>query len=741
MPQAAVESGSAVFQTEGRLLQELGERLVASPEVALVELIKNAYDADAPSCIVCASKNDLQVVDDGTGMTLEQFLSRWMRIATSNKSEARVSEKYGRRLTGQKGIGRFAVRFLGDHLLLESVAFDEVRKFRTKLEASFDWTELDTASDISRIKIPYKLTRASASQPIGTSLTIKNLKVPTNFVQSSEFRTSVLKIVSPISGLQSGRFGRDATASNQDPGFSVTLPGEKQSDGHDLDLAGKTLSHAWAALTIDLKGSALKYSAVFHDGTKSPSLEIKFKTSISQGLFADIRFFPRRSGIFKAREVDGKAAWEWIRNNHGVAIVDHGFRIKPYGFQDDDWLNLDIDAAHNRRDWRTEIASENFPISKAAKDDPAINSALNLPTSYQVVGAVFVESIPSTLSKHESDLIPSMDREGFVNNRAFKELHEIVRGGLEYLANEDKKRMLDAKEQKAREAANRARSEFKDAIEYIKESATLTKADKLRLVEEYTGLAARLEEVEAYDREARRRIEVMSSLGVVAGFLTHESTRILAGLKEAIDELKKLVSNHPSLRSSTEVVESGFFAFKDHVEYTQTFIDSVQRGTQATFRAAPQIRRIISRFGHFANEREIVVQSEIPEAVESPSIPVAVYSGIFLNLYTNALKAIIASPSSQGAAKVVFRGWNDPNWHVIEVLDTGIGIPPNLRKRIWDPLFTTTSRLNNPLGSGMGLGLSLVKQLVSQLGGKIDLVDPPAGFNTCFKVQFPRKAK
>ena len=121
-------------------------------------------------------------------------------------------------------------------------------------------------------------------------------------------------------------------------------------------------------------------------------------------------------------------------------------------------------------------------------------------------------------------------------------------------------------------------------------------------------------------------------------------------------------------------------------------------------------------------------------------MPVAVYSGILLNLYTNALKAIVAAPSSEKSAKISFRAENEGRWHILEVLDNGVGIPPNLRERVWDPLFTTTSSLNNPLGSGMGLGLSLVRQLVEQVGGHIRIVDPPSGYSTCFRVQFPRNS-
>src|SRR5258708_37196359 len=93
-----IKEGQFSFQTEGRLLQELGERLVASPEVALVELIKNSYDADATYCEVRWDEKEkiLIVQDDGSGMTLEAFKSKWMRIATTNKLENKKSEKYER---------------------------------------------------------------------------------------------------------------------------------------------------------------------------------------------------------------------------------------------------------------------------------------------------------------------------------------------------------------------------------------------------------------------------------------------------------------------------------------------------------------------------------------------------------------------------------------------------------------------------------------------------------------------
>jgi len=174
MTETQLAKGSISFQTEGRLLQELGERLVAKPEVALVEIVKNAYDADASICEVQVRDEgkSIAIRDDGLGMTLDQFGKRWMRIATAHKLHENRSAKFRRRLTVKRRIGRFAVRFLGRALVLDSIAWDETRKCLTHLKADFDWEELDKQQNLDDAKIPYRLTRAEPSSETGTTLTI-----------------------------------------------------------------------------------------------------------------------------------------------------------------------------------------------------------------------------------------------------------------------------------------------------------------------------------------------------------------------------------------------------------------------------------------------------------------------------------------------------------------------------------------------------------------------------------------
>ena len=634
-----------------------------------------------------------------------------------------------------KGIGRFAVRFLGKILQLETVAHDKKRATKTRLIADFNWEEIDKAANLGAARIKYTLWAVDAGTPLGTTLRISGLRHEEDFLQSSTFQTSVLRIVSPLESLDRGKFRVTKTgASGQDPGFNVRLPGTNVADDA-VDLASRLLERAWGTLTIELSTKLVKYIVRLSDVEEPFELTQALNHPIGGGLHADIRFFPRRAGVFRGVGVDGRKAWTWVRENCGVAVIDHGFRVRPYGFENDDWLHLDLDAAHNKRDWRGTIAERNFPIPEETRGRPGDNPALNIPSNFQLVGAVFVESAPAR-RKDTEDLIPSMDREGFLQTEGYEKLVDVVRSGIEYLAFVDKQELLRRQQEKAEQAAQAAREDFKAAIVNIRDSPTLSSGDKARLVGHYAGLASKLEEVETYGRDARRKLEVMGLLGVVAGFMTHEAVRILDGLDQCIKSLRPLVKSHPSLEAPLETVLEGYEAFKGHVDYTSMFVSAVHRDQAKPFKAAAQIRLIIDRFGGFARDRGLAIKNEVGADLIVHGIPVPVYSGVLLNLYTNALKSVLATSRKVAPPHVVFRAWNEDAKHIVEVLDRGVGIPPELKQRVFDPLFTTTSNEGNPLGSGMGLGLSLVREVMNHISGNISLVDPPNDFSTCFRVEF-----
>jgi signal transduction histidine kinase len=574
--------------------------------------------------------------------------------------------------------------------------------------------------------------------PTGTILEVRRLKTSTDFTSTSSLRAGVLRIVTPLQGLDAGRFKPSHKDSKTDPGFRVLLPEAQEEGPGEVDLAELVLRNYWARLQIELNDRRLTFKVWFSSSREPKTVEVNVSTAISAGFVADIRYFPRRKGVFRGKGINGQVAWRWVRDNHGVAVVDHGFRIVPYGYKEDDWLHLDLDRAHSERNWRSEIAKQHFPILEAVRNHPAENPALYLPYNFQLVGAVFVESTPPSRAKASIDLIPSMDREGFLKNQAFDELAQFVRAGIEFLAFQDKRELDRILAREAREATQNAREDIRRAIEHIQRSPTLTAPDKARLTKVYRQLADRIEEAEEYNVQARRSLMTMSLLGVVAAFMTHETKSVVFEMEKAAQMVSSLAERHPSLADTAAELDKRLVTFKGQLQYVQMFLDGVRRNQAVRMSASGQIRHVLRRFESFATDYGITVTWEAPAEVQTPPLPPAVYSGVLLNLYTNALKAVLATASSIRDPKVAIRAWNERGSHCLEVSDNGVGIPPEIRKRIWDPLYTTTSDTGNPLGSGMGLGLTLVKQVVEDTGGKIVLVeDAPPGFNTCFRVAFP----
>ncbi|MBK2258018.1 ATP-binding protein [Francisella philomiragia] len=100
------------FKVSARTARLIGRENIASSKGAIIELVKNAYDADSPLCIIYFSSNDLYIIDAGEGMTQDIIINHWMTIGTNNK-EYEYLTKQGRIKSGAKGIGRFALDKLG----------------------------------------------------------------------------------------------------------------------------------------------------------------------------------------------------------------------------------------------------------------------------------------------------------------------------------------------------------------------------------------------------------------------------------------------------------------------------------------------------------------------------------------------------------------------------------------------------------------------------------------------------
>jgi len=366
---------------------------------------------------------------------------------------------------------------------------------------------------------------------------------------------------------------------------------------------------------------------------------------------------------------------------------------------------------------------------------PLLNWMLNLPTIGQITGAVFIQSDSTSGS---DGLIPSMDRQGFVENEAFDELFELVRFALELIAKFDKDVILEKKKEENELKLLTTKNELRETIQIISASAGLNDEDKLRLIETYENAIENVTSVEQYDREARESLDVMGMLGVIAGFMTHEYQAALTKLQEVSTKLKKLGKKDKSFISYQQEIEDSISYFNDYIHYSQAYIHRSSKPSYDRWKVLPRVRHVVKTFFGFCSKRGIDVDySEIPKDLLSPKISLVMYQGIIHNLYVNSIKALTSVHKEDKLVKI--KAYDEDGSHIIEVLDNGPGIPDFLQDRIWDPLFTTTSNENNPLGSGMGLGLPLVKKVVESIGGQITLVRPPKGFSTLFKVKIPCK--
>lgn len=724
------------FTIESRVLRELGERLVSDAEVALTELIKNSFDADASECTITLSDDKLVIVDNGNGMSFEDFRTKWMRIATGNKEQNPISTRYNRKLTGSKGVGRFAVRFLGKRLMLESVARNSAGDLE-KLTANFDWAVLDQNVDILDLKVPYKLE--PTDEATGTTLTIQSLRVSIEQRTLYNVKSGVLGIASPVFAFLNDapeqvrkRFSLNAS---EDPGFNVLFEDGIREQEDSTPLAAIVLANAVASARIHFAKD--KFEVIVEHSLRGEVFRQMYTmdNQIGSDVYIDVRYFPKRTGVFQRNDdFRAPAAWEWVRANNGVKVYDHGFHIKPYGTNDDDWLQLDHDTAYNRRRWRSSLTEQFFPMDARAVEAKR-NPMVSLPTNYQTVGAIFLESL-SIKKAGENSLSPSMDRQGFIANAGFLQLQNLARFAVELIAHFDKKIQLED-EDKARNALYVQRTiEIDSAIKEIQNSATLNKADKDRIITHYSRVKSDVKNLEEYDRNAREGLETMSLLGVVAGFMTHEFQAALMHLETAANKIRALAKRDLSLNSEVEAIDNSIRYFTGYIDYTKLFVSSLHLSDVKPYKVLPTVMHVVSTFNKFQVERSVVVDvSEIAKNLAAPLIPAAMYQGIVHNLYTNALKVLLSS--SQEYKMIAIQSWNEKGKNILQILDNGPGIAPEVERRIWDPLYTTTSSGNNPLGSGMGLGLPLVRKVVLSRKGTIELVPPPEGFSTCFRVELP----
>lgn len=203
------------FMVDARLITQLGEQLVPSDMMALAEVVKNAYDADATVVLIDYYPNSaspyLIIEDDGDGMTADELRQGWMTIGTSLKERNSRSPRFLRAMAGRKGVGRFAVQRLGGKLKLRSTT----EGINYALELDFDWDLFNTGIALESILHAMSTPRMDQNKH-GTKLVIQQL-------HRAWSREDFEKLLRDLITIQAPHETRREMAcqDNSDPGFEV----------------------------------------------------------------------------------------------------------------------------------------------------------------------------------------------------------------------------------------------------------------------------------------------------------------------------------------------------------------------------------------------------------------------------------------------------------------------------------------------------------------------------------------
>ena len=191
--------GSYKVRPAGRHLLTIGRDLIQDTYAAVLELVKNAYDADSPSVVIeFTTKSDgsgyiVRISDSGHGMTLDTVVNKWMVPSTRDKLDRRTSPG-GRVLQGRKGVGRYAASVLGEDLLLETV--DESGQKTTLYVV---WSAFESAEYLDDVEI--LIETSVVTEKSGTTLTINGSAAFTKQWDKKQFdklRFELKKLMSPI---------------------------------------------------------------------------------------------------------------------------------------------------------------------------------------------------------------------------------------------------------------------------------------------------------------------------------------------------------------------------------------------------------------------------------------------------------------------------------------------------------------------------------------------------------------
>ena len=673
----------------GRHVLTIGEELIQDQYAAIVELVKNCYDADSPNAVIVfrgipdEDCLEIRIEDHGHGMSTNDIITKWLVPSTSYKLSERKSP-HGRIMQGRKGIGRYAASILGDDLQLQTIDHDG-----QETTLHLEWKLLAEVEYLDQVKVPI-YTNLTDKAP-GTILTIHSRLSKNDYwtnIAFQKLRFELKKLIPPKADetfdtnfeiiLQFDNF-----FSNAEDNTTEIIKPYPILDFYDYRISGAIDSAGIGEFLYENK--KIKNGAIEH-------IPVNFKNTECGALIIDVRIYDRDKEAIdqlilrglqdeKGDYVSKLQARQLLNEVNGIGVYRNGFRIRPLGDADFDWLRLNEQRVQN----------------------PSMKIGSN-----QVVGYVHVES------EEISGLEEKSARDGLKNNIAYTSLKDITCGVISML---EERRFLFRRKLGLSNPGKKIERQLENLYDYepLKKSVTTT-LEKAGLpapvMAEVTEIISKEENKknEAIE-EIRRAVAVyqgQATLGKIVNIILHEGRRPLNYFKNQIPNLRFYGDSFAKTKDSD--------SYREIVQLTNGIADNAgifvglfgrldplsakRRETKSSFSLLEELTGAVSVFENECNDKQIKVFVECPDDIKFNGWKQDIYT-IIVNLLDNSLFWIVEKNCVNREIRISVNKIS--SGFVIDYTDSGPGISDELLESgvIFEPEFTT-----KPKGTGLGLSIA-----------------------------------
>lgn len=681
-PSTKGKYGSAKFRPRARIIQTLGRDLISNEVIAIQELIKNAYDADAKKVILTfeepltVGKGAIVITDDGDGMTLKTIKGAWMEPATISKVRKTVSRR-GRRVTGEKGIGRFAAARVARVLEMTTVP----KGLNQQLHVRFDWGAFEDQSRyLDQIRSHWRVERKPSGSHKGTSLRLAGLNdewdedEKRGITSFSELRSQLSRLVAPL--------GKDE--------FKITLELPERLSAYSGEIGppavlGKPqykLSGSMdgrGVLTADYEGPGVSSLLLEANGTKPTVFGAKKIPSCGPFTF-EFRVWDRDKEALEplAKEL-GSTLRDIQRDLNaasGISVYRDRFRVL---IPENDWLRLDL-----RR-----IQSPPMRLS-----------------NNQIVGHVFISADKNRGLKDQTN------RQGIVDSL---ELEDFKGALKEILAKLEARRYAYRQSVKAPTMGPGIfqRLEFAPVRAYLLQRYPTDSELKDYLDSTDKTFREGIGEVQQVLSRYRR----LATLGQLIDVVLHEGRTPVSTIKNQIEliaaEIKQGEHGHITPR-----VQARLSRIADQAEILNLLFKRL-----GPFSGRKRGRPIKTALEHVIHEafglhdkqiKELGVEVQMPNTTTLVTADPAEMQMIFVNLLDNSLYWLQRAPTN--SRKIIVQIRQAPGEIQVVFSDNGPGVPPEYADQIFNPYFSTKPE-------GVGLGLTIAGETAAEYDGGLELID------------------